>query len=82
MSIQDFEFIWTKIDPLTLAAIWFIVWYQIKPIKLDISTIKGDISSLKADVQDLDRRLCRMEGAMTSKECCMLKDDRQLKKAE
>ena len=25
---------------------------------------------------DIDRRLCRMEGALTAKDCCMLKDDR------
>lgn len=31
---------------------------------------------------DVDRRLCRMEDAFSSKECCRIQDERQLKKAE
>lgn len=33
-------------------------------------------------ITDIDRRLCRLEGAFASKDCCMIKDDRQLRKAE
>lgn len=31
---------------------------------------------------DIDRRLCRMEGAFSSKDCCILKEDKQIRKAE
>ncbi len=34
------------------------------------------------DIKDIDRRLCRLEGAFTSKDCCMIKDSRHIEKAE
>jgi len=40
------------------------------------------IDKLDEKVTDIDRRLCRIEGAMASKECCMLKDDRYMRKVE
>ena len=40
------------------------------------------IDKLDEKVTDIDRRLCRIEGAMTTKECCVLKDDRLSRKAE
>jgi len=40
------------------------------------------IEKLDEKVTDIDRRVCRMEGAFQNKECCMIKDSSQLKKAE
>jgi hypothetical protein len=40
------------------------------------------IDKLDEKVTDIDRRLCRLEGAFSSKECCMLVEDRHAKKAE
>lgn len=40
------------------------------------------IDKLDEKLTDVDRRLCRLEGAFSSKDCCMIKDDRQIKKAE
>lgn len=37
---------------------------------------------IEASLHDLDKRLYRMEGSILSKECCMLKEDRQIKTAE
>ena len=31
---------------------------------------------LQETVTDIDRRLCRLEGAFASKDCCMIKDSR------
>lgn len=45
----------------------------------DLST---QISKLDDKLTDVDRRLCRLEGAFSSKDCCMIKDDRQNRKAE
>ena len=33
-------------------------------------------------VTDVDRRLCRLEGAFASKDCCMVKDDRVHRKVD
>lgn len=40
------------------------------------------IDNLSCEVKDIDRRLCRIEGAMSSKDCCVLKDENKLKKVE
>lgn len=40
------------------------------------------LSKLDDKVTDIDRRLCRIEGAMAAKDCCMLKDERHMRKAE
>jgi hypothetical protein len=47
-----------------------------------ISTLEIRMDRFEEKLTDIDRRLCRMEGAFSSKDCCMLKDERQLKKAE
>ena len=47
-----------------------------------IDGVEHKIDKIDEKVTDIDRRLCRLEGAFSSKDCCMIKDDRQLKKAE
>jgi hypothetical protein len=44
--------------------------------------LSAQIQKLDEKVTDIDRRVCRMEGAFNNKECCMIKDSSQLKKAE
>lgn len=44
--------------------------------------LQSQINKLDEKVTDIDRRLWRLEGAFTSKDCCMLKDDRIAKQAE
>jgi len=46
------------------------------------STLSAKIDKLDEKVTDIDRRLCRLEGAFASKDCCMIKDERPMKKAE
>lgn len=79
----------SKIDVSTLLAIAAMFW--IFKIHLDKKFDKIDKQFEKVDqrfdkisdeVKDIDRRLCRIEGSMVSKECCMLSNDRQNKKAE
>lgn len=40
------------------------------------------IDKMQETITDIDRRLCRLEGAFQSKECCLLKSDTQHKAAE
>lgn len=44
--------------------------------------LESRIDKLDEKVTDIDRRICRLEGAFASKDCCMIKDERQLHKAE
>jgi len=44
--------------------------------------LEKKLEKMDEKLLDLDRRLCRLEGAFSSKDCCMIKDDSRLKKAE
>lgn len=46
------------------------------------SSVDQKIDKLQEHMTDIDRRLCRLEGAFASKDCCMIKDSSQIKKAE
>ena len=40
------------------------------------------MDKLDENMLQLDRRLCRLEGAFSSKDCCMIKDTSHVKKAK
>ncbi len=50
---------------------------------LNNRTDKLEVKMEKFDekLTDIDRRLCRLEGAFASKDCCMIKEDRHKKAA-
>jgi len=52
-----------------------------KIIEVDLK-LSQKIDKLDEKVTDIDRRICRLEGAFSAKECCMIKNDQDLKKAE
>ena len=37
------------------------------------SCMTKQMSEMRSDIKDIDRRLCRLEGAFASKDCCMIK---------
>ena len=47
-----------------------------------IQKLETKIDKLDEKVTDIDRRVCRLEGAFNNKECCMIKHSDQLKKVE
>lgn len=73
-----------KIDIGNLLAMALMLWifYNRLDKKIDLRLDKVDqrFDKLDEKVTDMDRRLCRLEGAFASKDCCMIKDDSQLKK--
>ena len=44
--------------------------------------LSNKIDKLDKKLTDVDRRLWRLEGAFASKDCCMIKDDRNMMKVE
>jgi len=44
--------------------------------------MESRFEKMEEKILDIDRRLCRIEGAMSNKECCMLKNEGHSKKAE
>ncbi len=51
-------------------------------LKMMWNEMTSRFDKLDEKVTDIDRRLCRLEGAFTSKEFCVLKNDRQSQRAE
>jgi len=67
--------------------VMFILFYKVLEKRFDsidkrFDTVYVEISLVNNDIKELRTSLNRMEGAFYSKECCMLKDESQIKKAE
>jgi hypothetical protein len=60
-------------------ALLLIIWNSVKDVE---KSLGYRIDKLDEKLTDVDRRLCRLEGAFASKDCCMIKDDRHLRNAE
>ena len=56
-----------------------IMWHRMEN-KFD--KVDTDIKDVRTEIKELRTSINRMEGAFYSKECCMLKEERHLKKAE
>ncbi len=86
----------SKVDVPTILAMAAMFWFMNSRLdkkfdKIDQKFDKIDQRFEKVDqrfdrldekVTDIDRRLCRLEGAFASKDCCMIKDERQMKRVE
>jgi len=64
------------------AMLWLMYSRLQNQMKTGFDKCHADSKELRADMHDIDRRLCRLEGAFQAKECCMIKDSRQMEKAE
>ncbi len=72
----------SKLDVINLIAIAAMLWVFNSRLDKKFEKIESQINKLDEKLTDVDRRLCRLEGAFASKDCCMIKDDRQSRKAE
>lgn len=70
------------------AGTWAMMFYmmsqtnkRVEDLSCEIKYLRLEMKDLREDVQDIDRRLCRIEGSLSSKDCCMLKEDGQRRKA-
>lgn len=64
------------------AGTWAMMFWAFSNLGVRIDKLDSRIDKLDEKITDIDRRICRLEGAFSSKDCCFLKDDTQLKKAE
>ena len=64
------------------AGTWAIMLLMFRMLSRLETLIHEQGKDLRKDIQDIDRRLCRIEGMMMNKECCMIKDSSQTRKAE
>jgi hypothetical protein len=87
MSLTELpiEFLY-KIDVSNLIAMAAMIYFSYSKLseKIEKNDVKINIKIDKLDekLTDVDRRLCRLEGAFASKDCCMIKDSNQMKKVK
>ena len=77
---MDWTLVWTAVATIvTIIAsnIALIGW-----VRSDIKSLSDRIDKLDAKINDIDKRVFGIETMLHMKDCCMLKDDRQIKKAE
>ena len=76
----------SQLNVVQLLAVAIFIWFfnsrMESRIDKKLDELANRIEKLDEKITDIDRRLCRLEGAFTSKECCMIKDERHLKKTE
>lgn len=61
---------------------WNCLREDIRDVKFQIKGANDDIKSLTAQVANIDKRVYGIERILEMKECCILKSDEKLKKAE
>jgi hypothetical protein len=79
----EFELLASSIHMLTwaiaggFAGTWMMMFYVASTLNKKIDKLDERLSvkidKLDEKLTDVDRRLCRIEGAMSNKECCVLK---------
>ncbi len=55
---------------------------QIKEIKLEVREINQDLKTVNDRMNNIDKRLYGVETILHMQECCALKEDKTMKKAE
>ncbi len=55
---------------------------EIKGIRQEIKEVRQEIKEVEREMHNIDKRLCKIEGILYTQDCCVLKEDRQMKKAE
>ena len=53
-----------------------------KENQVQFDRIDKKMEKFDEKLTDIDRRLCRLEGAFSSKDCCILKEEKHIKQAE
>ena len=71
-----------NLDLTNLLAMAAMLWFLYSRIDKKFDKIDERLNTLEKDNKEIRTSLNRMEGAFYSKECCMLKDDKQVKKVE
>lgn len=59
-----------------------MMWFMYQRLDAKIQAINQRLDKMQETITDIDRRLCRLEGAFQSKDCCMIKDSRSMNKTE
>ena len=55
---------------------------MVKLMMMGFNRLEQRLDKMQETITDIDRRLCRLEGAFQAKECCLLKSESSHKIAE
>lgn len=69
-------------DIRTIIAIGVMFWIFYNKINKRFDLVDKRFDIIEEKITDIDRRVCRIEGALASKDCCVLKESEKIKKAE
>lgn len=59
-----------------------MIWFLYHRMEKRFDKIDQRLDKMQDAINDIDRRLCRLEGAFQSKDCCMIKPTQYIKQAE
>lgn len=76
--MTDIEMMMTFMG-LGFAALGTLILYLHSITAKSIRQLTEELRALREEVRDIDRRLCRLEGAFSNKDCCMLRHDHKEK---
>jgi len=71
-----------KFDIANLFAMGIMFWFFYNRLDNKIDKIVKRLDKIETELHELDKRLCRLEGAFSAKDCCMIKDERVSRRAE
>jgi len=71
-----------KTDVGVIIAVFFSLYLLSEKIDKKLEKFEFKMDKMDDKLLDIDRRLCRLEGAFASKDCCMIKDNNKQKMAE
>ena len=61
---------------------WTAMNEKFEKVEQRFEKIDQRFEKVDEKLTDIDRRVCRIEGALASKDCCILKNDTEQKKAK
>lgn len=72
----------TAIIIALMSAMWYSMCRALDKIDAKFEKIDGKFDTITRDINEMKERIAKVETLLHMKECCVLKDDAQLKKAE
>lgn len=71
-----------EINIAQIVIIFGAMWFFYKRLEVKIEKLENKIEKLNEKVEDIDRRLCRIEGSLSTHGHCLFNQEKPERKAE